>query len=239
MLTREALRDGWLQNMIAAAGMPVNALSAEELRRSRDQILAGHPAGEPLALFAYGSLIWNPAFHFTRRELARVHGLHRSFCLWTHLGRGTPDRPGLVLGLEAGGACRGLLYWIAPEAVEDELEIVWRREMVTGAYRPTWVTVRTAAGPRRAVTFVINRRHERYTGRLEEAAIVDAIATARGPLGACADYLFNTEAHLAELGIRDPGLRRLCAAVRARQADAAEDGAGQAEAPPGPRPAPG
>jgi cation transport protein ChaC len=114
-LTREQIRAGWIQNMVAASGHPVRALSEEELLRSREQALAGHPAGQDLALFAYGSLIWNPAFNFRRREIAHVHGFHRRFCLWIHLGRGTPERPGLVLGLDTGGSCRGVLYWIAAE----------------------------------------------------------------------------------------------------------------------------
>ena len=89
--------------------------------------------------------------------------------------------------------------------------------MVTGAYRPGWVVVHTPDGPRRAITFLINHAHERYAGRLDHAAIVQAIATACGPLGACADYLFNTTAHLDELGIADRSLRNLCRAVRAAQ----------------------
>lgn len=222
MLTRDAIRAGWIQEIVASAAHPVRALSAEELAASREAALAGHPRGASLALFAYGSLIWNPAFHFTGRELARVHGLHRRFCLWTHLGRGTPDRPGLVLGLDSGGSCRGVLFQIAADEVETELDIVWRREMVTGAYRPSWVTAHTDEGPRRALTFVINRRHERYSGKLGDAAVVDAIATACGPLGACADYLFNTAAHLEQLGIDDPRLQRLCRLVRARQLAEAE-----------------
>jgi glutathione-specific gamma-glutamylcyclotransferase len=216
-LTRELLRDGWLQRLIATSGYPVRALSEEELRASRERILAEHPAGQDLELFAYGSLIWNPAFHFRHREVARVHGFHRRFCLWTHLGRGTPERPGLMLGLDSGGSCRGVLYRIAAEDIEGELDIVWRREMVTGAYRPCWVTTHTSAGPRRAVTFLINHAHERYAGRLDDEAIVESLAHACGPLGACADYLFNTVAHLEQLGIADGSLRRLCQAVRARQ----------------------
>ena len=217
VLTRELIRSGWIQNLVATSGHPVRALTEEELKRSREAALAGHPPDRDLALFAYGSLIWNPAFNFCRRETARVHGFHRRFCLWTHLGRGTPERPGLVLGLEAGGSCRGLLYGIAAEEIASESEILWRREMVTGAYRPAWVTAQTEAGPERALTFLINRRHERYSGRLSDAAIVETLATASGPLGACADYLFNTTVHLEQLGIADRSMRRLCDAVRAYQ----------------------
>ena len=214
VLTRELIRDGWIQRLVTSSDEPVRVLSEDELRRSREGMLAGHPAGQELAVFAYGSLIWNPCFHFARRELAHVHGFHRRFCLWTHLGRGTRENPGLMLGLDTGGSCRGVLYTITAADIASELDIVWRREMVTAAYRPTWVMARTKAGPRRAITFLINHAHDRYAGRLDEAAIVAAIATARGPLGACADYLFNTTAHLDELGIADRGLRRLSALVR-------------------------
>lgn len=214
-LTREQIRAGWVQNLVATSGLPLKALSEDELRRSREQVLAAHPPGNDLALFAYGSLIWNPAFHYVRREIATVRGHHRRFCLWTELGRGSPDRPGLVLGLDRGGSCRGVLYWITASEIESELDIVWRREMVTSAYRPSWVTARTVSGPVPAVTFLINRKHERYSGRLGDEAIVRAIATAEGPIGPCADYLFNTTAHLDKLDIADRSLHRLCRAVRA------------------------
>ena len=217
MLTREQIRDGWVQRLVMSAGGPVRALSEDELRRSRETMLVAHPSDQDLAVFAYGSLIWNPAFHFVRRELAHVHGFHRRFCLWTSLGRGTPERPGLMLGLDTGGSCRGVLYTIAAAEIGSELEIVWRREMVTGAYRPAWVRARTAAGPRRAIAFLINHAHARYAGRLDDAAIVRAIATACGPLGACADYLFSTTAHLDQLGIVDRSLRRLSRLVREAQ----------------------
>ncbi len=218
VLTREIIRSGWIQQLVASSGYPGHMLSEDELRESMAQAMAAHPPGEALPLFAYGSLIWNPAFIYQHREVARVHGYHRRFCLWTHLGRGTPECPGLVLGLDTGGSCSGLVYWIAPEDIATELEIVWRREMVTGAYRPCWVMTRTSAGPRRALTFLINHAHDRYAGRLSDAAIVASIASATGPIGPCADYLFNTTAHLDQLGIADRSLRRLCRAVRAAQA---------------------
>ena len=102
-----------------------------------------------------------------------------------------------------------MAFRVAAEAVPDELEIVWRREMVSGAYRPTWVTVRTPDGPVRAVTFVMNRRHDRYAGLLPEDQVADVIAHAAGYLGRCADYLINTVAHLEELGIHARALARL------------------------------
>lgn len=216
-LTRDLIRAGWIQSLVATSGLPIKVLSEDELRSSREQALAAHPPDRELALFAYGSLIWNPAFHFVRREIATVRGYHRRFCLWTQLGRGSPECPGLVLGLDRGGSCRGLVYWIAAEEIGSELDVVWRREMVTGAYRPSWVAAHTEAGPVQALTFLIDRSHDRYTGVLSDEAVVTAIANACGPLGPCADYLFNTTAHLEELGIVDRPLRRLCWAVRERQ----------------------
>ena len=215
MLTRENLRSGWIQRLLVTGGYKV--LSEEELLASRRALLDQHPPGQDLWLFAYGSLIWNPAFHYVERRIGALHGLHRRFCLWTNLGRGTPERPGLVLGLDRGGRCRGVLYRLAAEEFDTELEIVWRREMVTGAYRPRWVEAATAEGRVRALTFVINREHDRYARALSDDDLIRTLATAQGALGSCADYLFHTAAHLTQLGIADAALERLCVAVRAHQ----------------------
>jgi cation transport protein ChaC len=213
-LTRESLLGGTLQRLAAARG-DLSPLSEAELLATRRAMLATRPAGEDLWVFAYGSLIWNPAFHFVERRKAHLFGYHRQFCLWTSLGRGSPDRPGLMLGLEHGGCCTGVALRIEATAVESELEVIWRREMLTGAYRPRWLPLRTGAETLRAIAFVINRRHERYARRVAEAEVVATIAHATGALGPCRDYLFNTVAHLEELGIHDRRLTRLAAAVRA------------------------
>lgn len=222
MLTREKIRSGWIRDMIAASGHVVHVLSDAELRATQDRCLAALEPGADLWLFGYGSLIWNPCFEFTDRRTARLHGWHRRFCLWTHLGRGTPERPGLMLGLERGGSCHGVVFKMPAATIASELDVVWRREMVTAAYVPVWVSVATEAGPLRAVAFTINRRHERYTGRLDEAATVEALAVAEGPLGTNREYLFNTLRHLDELGLRDRTLHRLALAVGARAGDQAQ-----------------
>jgi cation transport protein ChaC len=215
-LTRESLLAGELMRLVAAQE-GAGAMTAEDMRRSRDEVLARHPAGHDLWLFAYGSLIWNPTFHHVERQVARLHGFHRRFCLWTRLGRGTLERPGLTLGLDRGGSCSGVVFRIAAAAVETELDAIWRREMVTNAYSPTWVKVRARGRMVPAVTFVINRAHPRYAPALcdDEAACV--IAVAEGELGSCRDYLFNTVTHLEALGIQDRGLARLAETVRARR----------------------
>ena len=123
-----------------------------------------------------------------------------------------------MLGLERGGSCQGVAFQIAPQAVVEELVIVWRREMLSGAYLPRWVDVHTALGRVRAIAFVINHAHERYASYLADEEVALAIATASGFLGACADYLVNTVDHLAALGIHDRPLERLRQQVLARTA---------------------
>jgi len=228
MLTREALKNGWLQRLVAAGAVEGDVLSEEALAQSRAEALKDHPPGEDVWLFAYGSLIWNPAFHYAEAQSGTIFGYHRRFCLWTHLGRGSRDCPGLVLGLDRGGSCRGVFYRVAAEAMESELPLIWRREMVTASYVPTWVKGRCDGRRIRALTFVINRQHPRYAADIPDERIVESIATAQGPLGPCCEYLFNTAAHLAELGLHDRGLDRLCQAVRERRRNVA------AETPPGP-----
>lgn len=225
-LTRNDIKNGAVQRMVAAGDDGVPPLSESELAASRRAILSGLSGGD-VWLFAYGSLMWNPAFHYAEKWTGRVYGYHRRFCLWTLLGRGSRANPGLILGLDHGGSCRGVVYRVAAAQVESELEIVWRREMVTGSYLPRWVDVRPDDGHGsrekkgdggsgvRAVTFVINRTHPRYAGLLSEADTAAAIAPAEGALGPCSEYLFNTVGHLEEIGIHDRALARLRARVAA------------------------
>ena len=215
MITREMIRDGAIQRMLADGGSTAEMLSEEELEASRRRTLAEAPAA-PVWVFGYGSLIWNPAFHYVEKRIGAVHGYHRRFCLWTHLGRGSPERPGLVLGLEPGGSCRGVAFRLGPDETESELSIVWRREMVTAAYRPHWATMHAGGERIKAIAFVINHAHPRYAGRLAEPQLVDVLSTASGKLGACADYLFNTVRHLEEMGVPDRQLERLAGQVARR-----------------------
>jgi len=217
-LTRESILDGSIREYI---------LSNPELRRlvlpdaermaSLHATLEKAPAAGDVWVFGYGSLIWNPAFHFVEKRTARIHGYHRRFCLWTQLGRGSADNPGLMLGLENGGACRGVAFRIAESCVLSELDILWRREMFTGAYCPTWVSARCGDEIIPAITFVINRETGRYAGRLSDDTVARHIATASGPMGRCSEYLFETVRHLTELGIRDRHLEAMARKVQARQ----------------------
>jgi len=216
VITREALRDDAMRRMVAASAPDMRLLTDEERAASLDATLALRPdAGEGVWLFAYGSLIWNPALHFDQRRLARVYGWHRSFCLSTQAGRGTPDNPGLVLGLDRGGACTGAAFHISEELMQDELSLLWRREMLSGSYRPRWVRLRGADGAPygHAIAFTIQRDSENYAGCLSRDDIVRRLASACGALGSSADYLFRTRDGLRSLGIVDAGIEDLARRV--------------------------
>lgn len=213
-LNRETIRSGAIRDLIRQHGQVYKVMTDDELTASRHSLFAGAAPTADVWLFGYGSLIWNPAIEFAERLTATAHGYHRRFCLETKLGRGAPDCPGLMLGLDRGGSCRGVAYRIPGDIAERELDIVWRREMVSNAYIPRWLRLATEQGPVRAIGFVMNRRHERYIGAIPDDDAARIIERATGFLGPCADYLFNTVRHLEELGIPDRGLARLTQKVR-------------------------
>ena len=210
-----------VRRSVADPGPPASGyLSPEEQAASLAAILAAAP-GREVWIFAYGSLIWNPCFGFAERRTAHVAGHHRRFCLVVRRFRGTPDRPGLMLGLDRGGSCRGVAFRLDPAHREAALSRLWQREMITAAYRPRWLAARTAAGTVPAIAFVANRRHERYVPPLPEAATAAILAEAAGHVGSCAEYLHETVASLEALGIRDRRLWRLQALVAERLRQAA------------------
>ena len=228
-LTRESILDGSLRAASQALlGRNARYLSDEERTRQIEEALEEAPDPDCIWVFGYGSLMWNPAFLFAERRIARIYGYHRQFCLWARAGRGSPQRPGLMLGLEPGGSCNGVAYRIAPELVQSELDVLWRREMNSGSYRPVWVPARTGEGTVPALTFSVNRSHERYIADLDLASTARYLAHGAGPLGLCCEYLFETVAHLRSLGVRDRHLEVLEAQVRAFCAsDPAPFGAGE------------
>lgn len=216
-LTRDDLEASQIQQVIAQSDRRPPTLSEAELQASIDDILQSHTSHSGVWIFAYGSLIWNPIIQFADRRVGMIYGFHRCFCLWTPYGRGTPDNPGLVLGLDRGGSCRGIVYRIAPADVATELPLLWRREMMMGCYRPRWVNVRDGAETWQAIAFVVNTQHRAYAGDVDLEVMVQHLATARGTLGSCADYLLQTIAGLTEAGIEDRSLLRLKKQVLAQQ----------------------
>jgi glutathione-specific gamma-glutamylcyclotransferase len=219
-LTREAVLGDDIRARVQAADPELRLLTPEEHRASIAGLLRQRPDSGDVWLFAYGSLIWNPIIDFAEKRVATARGYHRRFCLWSRTGRGNTAKPGLTLGLERGGSCRGVAYRIGQAQAAQELEVIWSFEMLTGAYAPRWLKLETASGGVHAIALLVNRSHSRYAGRLPEDRIAAVIAEAHGPLGACATYLFNTVAHLEALGIADRRLQRLRDRVAARIGEA-------------------
>jgi glutathione-specific gamma-glutamylcyclotransferase len=216
-LTRESLLDDSIREQMKALDPELQLMSPEAREASIARLLAARALPDGVWVFGYGSLIWNPLFHYVERRVGKIHGYHRRYCLWARLGRGSPENPGLMLGLDRGGSCRGVVYRISTELMGSELGLLWRREMLTSAYDPQWVKVVTKEGPVDAIAFVVNRGFKRYVPPLPETQVVEMLATAKGRLGDCATYLYNTVDHLAELGIRDPILERIRDRVRERR----------------------
>jgi glutathione-specific gamma-glutamylcyclotransferase len=175
---------------------------------------------EPVWIFAYGSLIWEPDFHYVEAEPALLRGYHRSCCLYSFDYRGTPAQPGLVLGLDAGGSCRGIAFRLAPEGIAASFERLWRREMtVPPVYVLRRLPIATRRGTLTAFAFTVRRDRSDYAGRLPLDAAARLIAQASGRRGTCRDYLDKTLAHLAAHGIVDAPLRRLAERVAALTAE--------------------
>ena len=175
------------------------------------EMMAGAPPDE-FWLFAYGSLIWNPVFDHDQQRIARARGWRRSFCLgWDRRYRGSAERPGLMMALDRGGECTGVVYRIPPEGLKASLDRLIRREMslVPSAFPPRWITTETAEGPVRALAFAMNRKSGAYVRLDDDHAVADVLATACGFWGSMAEYLLATVAKLEALGIHDRHLWKL------------------------------
>jgi cation transport protein ChaC len=208
-LTRADLENDLLRATFRRVNPEVRVLSDAEQEASLREIFDRHEPGADVWLFGYGSLVWNPLVHYQERRVARLHGFHRSFCLWSHVNRGSLQRPGLVLGLDAGGSCRGVAYRIAAHHAEDELRLLWRREMVLGAYHPRWAKVDSGEEALQAIAFFVNREHANYAGKLPLETVIKTLVSTRGQLGTPAEYLIETVRGLIEHGVRDPYLLEL------------------------------
>lgn len=192
-------------------------LSDEDLAGLSKTLLADLPQDECLWIFAYGSLLWNPCFPIAEERVGTAHGWHRRFCLWLTRWRGTRERPGLMLALDRGGSCRGVLYRIAPEDRDAALDSLLWREM--GATPPTnvprWVSVRSGGETMRAIAFVADPSGPAYAARLPDDRVVPILALAAGHIGSCADYLQKAVQSLERHAIRDRNLWRLQGKVAA------------------------
>ncbi len=169
-------------------------------------------------IFGYGSLMWDPGFAFEERQPALLHGYHRAFCLYSERYRGTPERPGLVLGLAPGGSCKGRAFRVAASSIDSVLDYLHERELVHYVYQFREVPLRLPAARIRAHTYIADIRHERYAGGLGLETAAAIIRQGHGLRGPNIDYLENTIAHLDELGIKEGRLHELLAVVRGGEA---------------------
>ena len=179
------------------------------------------PPDRDFWLFAYGSLMWRPGFPHLAAEPALLRGYHRTFCVYSHRYRGTPESPGLVLGLDRGGACRGRAFLVAAAEGPGVAAYLHEREMVTGVYVPRWLWVEIPGRRVRAAAYLVDRRHRQYAGKLSPGRTAELILQGRGAAGTNREYLENTVRHLDELGIADGALHELLRLVEAKNARAA------------------
>lgn len=203
ILTRRNLRDGSYRSRL---GMPEHlAWSEEQIEASFAEAWARRPAG-PVWVFAYGSLMWNPLLAFDEECTATLVGWHRSFCLRSVVGRGSPERPGRVLSLQPGGQVQGVVLRFDDEAkAAAELRLLWAREMSSGAYRPRWVPV-TLRDARTvdAIAFFADPDHWQHEADESAETVARVVAAASGLFGPNVDYVRALAQALADRRLADP-----------------------------------
>jgi glutathione-specific gamma-glutamylcyclotransferase len=167
---------------------------------------------EDLWVFGYGSLIWRPGFEFVEKAPARLIGGHRALCVFSHVHRGTPERPGLVLGLDFGGACRGVAYRVTAKRRRETIAYLRAREQVTSVYRecvrPIWLR-REPQQRVPALCYMVDRGHVQYAGRLSLEQQLHHVRQGHGQSGANRDYVVATVGALEQLGYRETQLHLL------------------------------
>lgn len=183
---------------------------------------------EDLWVFGYGSLIWRPGFDFLERAPARLIGAHRALCVFSHVHRGTPERPGLVLGLDLGGACRGIAYRVAAKKRAETIAYLRGREQVTSVYRETLRSVTLLAAPERrveALVYMVDRGHVQYAGRLDLAARLHLVRQGHGQSGPNREYVLSTVHALEALGLYDRDLHLLAERLKGAHGEKVESAA--------------
>jgi len=174
--------------------------------------LSESPANQDLWVFGYGSLMWRPDFVYLERVRARLIGLHRALCVYSFVHRGTPEKPGLVLGLDRGGACRGIAYRVAAADRDATLAYLREREQVTSVYLESSRRITLATTPSRevmALLFLVDRSHPQYAGRLNLERQVHLIRQGHGRSGANRDYVLSTVAEIEAQGCHDSELHTI------------------------------
>ncbi len=205
----------WDQRVFALGGDPSWRLPDEEREAARRIVMADERHAGDVWVFAYGSLMWDPAIYFSEVRLAELAGYQRCFNYQVIAGRGTPEQPGLVLSLmpERGRCCRGLAFRIPKEQVQEETTLLWRREMLRGGYAPETLALDTPQGVVQAIVFVAHVANAAYMNDLSLDETAQIVAAAAGHLGTNRDYLVQLAAQLQALDIGDSYIENLHQAV--------------------------
>lgn len=167
-----------------------------------------------LWVFGYGSLMWRTGFDYIERRQAKLLGAHRSLCVYSHRHRGTAEKPGLVLGLDRGGSCRGVAFRVEAKKTQSTLAYLQERELISKVYREVVRPVELLEGPSqrvRALCYLVDRSHSQYAGKLSLDRQLHHVRQGVGQSGANPDYVIETVRHMRELGIRDEALEWLAA----------------------------
>ena len=208
----------WDERARKAGYPPGWRLSDQQLEDTRRALLADHiDANHDLWIYGYGSLMWDPGFHFTEVRLAHLPGYQRRFTYWTRIARGTRERPALMLTLERVAVecrCTGLAFRIAGDVADIESAMLWRREMLRGGYCPTLLPVDTPQGSINALVFACNHDHPDYAGEMPLDDTAAIIAVAAGVVGTNRDYLEQMAQQLDALAIEDAYVEQLLRLVR-------------------------
>ena len=218
-ITRETLKN-WRVALLARErdGAEACIATEDQLLESRRLVIADDADVSDFWVFGYGSLIYNPIIEHSHCATASIYGYHRRLCLWTKIGRGSPNCPGLVLSLDRGGSCKGVAFRLNPKNAIAELDLLWRREMMTMAYRPRLISLHTDIGLKRGLAFVANPSLPAYAQPMPFEATVEVVAHAAGFNGPCREYLYDTIKGMQACGIRDHQLEKLATAVQQRLA---------------------
>ena len=182
---------------------------------------------DDLWVFGYGSLIWRPGFEFLERVEARLVGAHRALCVYSFVHRGTPERPGLVLGLDQGGACRGMAYRVAATRRAETIAYLRAREQATMVYRESVRSIWLDGEPKRrvrALTYMVDRGHPQYAGRLSLEQQLHHVRQGHGRSGNNRDYVVATVAALEQLGLRESELHLLAERLKGTHESAVPSG---------------
>lgn len=196
-------------------GRPADWRTPDDLREANRRAVLDGRWDDDLWVFAYGSLMWDPAMIFAEVRRAHAPAFGRSFCMWDEDARGSSEHPGLMLGIDTGAGCDGLAFRIDRDRIDHETFVLFRREMITDGYIPTWTTLSTDHGPVEALTFRVDHAVEDIVPDIPLGQQARMIAEAEGLIGTNFAYLDDMRRHLALLDVADPYVEDLYARVTA------------------------